>query len=1404
MADEETKVEYQFTGDVSSLAKATRKAIDLLDSYEGAVKKAASTDVLQANKTSFTGFSRTLNNITKQVNDLVTSINKSPNGVAKGIAADLPKVQSVVREIGDALDILKSSTKITSKDIQFLTEYLKDTQSTITQVSDKARILSTAFKGVKTLNVDTNVEPAVQSAENVAKAYERADASVATSTDHMSNAINRLAQQGKAVQFAREVESSYDRVTKSARESAAAMFSQGDVGFEDKLERIRTKSNEVFGKIRNTFAQFSKIFQPLKTGADQAAQTFTSLKDKAANAMNRIVQVVLAAGSGLRQFKGEADSAADYMSSFGQKAAKAVSAISPKVKAAVTAFEALSKIVKNIAKVFKTAKSGIDAVRNALSKLSPQADKASSSLRSMTSLLSGAVLGHALVEATKSSMAFIENLNLFTVAMGDSIDEAQKFIDRMAEIYGMDPSNLYRYAGYFNQLTEAIGMTSEASKTISLSLTKASNDIASLFNVNIEQVVNNLASGMSGMSMAVRKYGIDIRKTTLQQTGLTYGFRENISTTSEANRQALRYLTIMQQVRNATKQVTTSTNGANQIIGDFARNIETPANQLRILKEQAGQVARAFGNFFIPIMQKVLYVINGVMMALKTLLTFFASLAGIDIGSFGGEVSKGADEAAESVGGIGDAAKDSAKKLKSLTAPFDELNVFTTPEPTGGVGGGGGFGGDLLDPALLEAIEQMSLELDEVRMKALDVRDTILRVLGLRIDESDIVVIPDGFIDNLIKLWDNADYTGFGKRIAQFLNMGIEWGILNTDPEVYAPILNQKVATLAQILNGFVAGFNWEGLGTIIGNGITLALGMANTFLTTFDFKQFGVSIGNLLNGVMAAVNWDLLGETMGNLVMAQVRKLSGFFATFKWAELGSNLGKAFMRMLNTINWEELGQLAALKWNSIIDAIRAFWATYEWGTLGSKLALYFSTAVREINWHNLGAAFSATLRGLLRDVTNFLGELDWFSIGKAITEFILAIDWLGLLTDLVVAVITILGAVVRSLLGMIVGIFTGVGLDVTEGFKGGILQGLANIADWLWEHLVDPVIRAVKGFFGIHSPSTVFEDIGGNLIRGLFNGITNMITGVGDWIKTHLCDPVIDGVKNFFGITGDSSTIFLNIGTQLLNGMFEGLGNIGKKVTAWGNNLLKKVEDVFGIASPSKEFKKIGDFMVAGMMRGLSNLNEMEIRYKIMLNGMIEATDGFTGNVVDRCHALADTVNSITNIVEGNQREFTKDISNMYANMANASILSINSIKSALDEIPRNITTVHKIVTEQVAQAGGGGFSGGSGGGSSSLKSAISSAYSGAKMAAGGVVTGPTRALIGEGRYDEAVIPLGNSPQIEELIEKIGRRIDGNSGSTPQPVEVHVFIGGREWDAFTYESSQRGKDIVGASPIKEN
>jgi TP901 family phage tail tape measure protein len=75
-------------------------------------------------------------------------------------------------------------------------------------------------------------------------------------------------------------------------------------------------------------------------------------------------------------------------------------------------------------------------------------------------------------------------------------------------------------------------------------------------------------------------------------------------------------------------------------------------------------------------------------------------------------------------------------------------------------------------------------------------------------------------------------------------------------------------------------------------------------------------------------------------------------------------------------------------------------------------------------------------------------------------------------------------------IGALVSKMTSAGRSLIGGLKDGITGALSDIGSWIKGNVVDPIVNAVKGYFGISSPSKVFEGIGGHLMSGLFKGLS--------------------------------------------------------------------------------------------------------------------------------------------------------------------------------------------------------------------------------------------------------------------------------------------------------------------------
>lgn len=455
-----------------------------------------------------------------------------------------------------------------------------------------------------------------------------------------------------------------------------------ETSINDLVDWIRLFSDEAKNMI-SFMSTTSDTFKDVKNSASEYANAMRS-SALAASQVNKTAQGVT---QDLKETGNSADSSKD------------------KLKTLIAAMANISNAFKNIK---KPAAETVNVFKNL--------SNVTSDVVTAVKTFLGIDIASVFKDSAINAMNYIENLNLFNVAMGDSIDKGKAFVDQMQEIYGLDPTNIMTYVGNFNQLASAIEMPAEAAAILSTNMTKMATDVASLFNMDVVDVVGNLKSGILGMSRAVTKYGMDIRTTTLQQTALSLGITDNVRDMSEANREGLRYITMMRQASNLS--------------GDWAKTIESPSNQLRILKEQLSQLARSIGNLFLPAITKVLPYINGLVMALREAITAIVTFFGFTQMDFGGSTST-IDKTAGAIEDVGTEADKTSKKIKALTAPFDELNVLQDTSSDSNNSDVSAGTSEIMDPAIVKAIEALNVPLENVRMKANEVRDAILEFFNL-------------------------------------------------------------------------------------------------------------------------------------------------------------------------------------------------------------------------------------------------------------------------------------------------------------------------------------------------------------------------------------------------------------------------------------------------------------------------------------------------------------------------------------------------------------------------------------------------------------------------------------------------------------------------------------------------
>lgn len=367
--------------------------------------------------------------------------------------------------------------------------------------------------------------------------------------------------------------------------------------------------------------------------------------------------------------------------------------------------KSLKKISKDTGSITKDGNRGSKGIGNL-----------SNSLLGLNNVIKGLAireLGNTIGGFVQSSLDASETINLFTVAMGAFAKSSNDALTSYSELTGLNLAGLQQSVGTFTLIARSMGFTAEKASELGIGVTKLSTDLASLFNVSTTQAIQDLRSGLVGQTETLYKYGIDVTEAAIAQEALNQGITKSVRNMSQGEKVALRYAVILRQT------------GAAQ--GDFARNANSGANQLRILGERTRTLSQTIGNIFIPILNALLPYLNAVVIILGEWATALATLFGYkpnnaindSITSMGNSFGGATDNIEDTTGAIKDTTA-AIEDLKKETIGFDELNIINDKKPSGGSGGAGSGasgGGSIIDDVKFPQLAETNGLFDEMKKK---------------------------------------------------------------------------------------------------------------------------------------------------------------------------------------------------------------------------------------------------------------------------------------------------------------------------------------------------------------------------------------------------------------------------------------------------------------------------------------------------------------------------------------------------------------------------------------------------------------------------------------------------------------------------------------------------------------
>lgn len=719
--------------------------------------------------------------------------------------------------------------------------------------------------------------------------------------------------------------------------------------------------------------------------------------------------------------------------------------------------------------------------------------------------------------------------NVVDTTFGDMASKVDDFTKTSIQDFGMSELTVKQISSRFQALGTSIGISSEqvangtavANKALmsqnntlykttdsmadmSLNLTRLAGDMASFYDVDQADVAKSLQSVFSGTIAPLRRYGLDLTQATLSEWAMKNGLDANIKSMTQAEKVLLRYNYVMANTQAAQ--------------GDFAKTANTWANSVRVLKQEFQAWGSIIGSVVINALKPFVQALSKVMLKVISFTRTVADALGAIFGwtieiSGRGATADGMEDIADGVGDIGDNADSSnkkAQKLKKTLLSIDEIHALddNSDSGSGGGSGSGGSGSGGAGGGVDSSLKKTDGLIEKYKSSIKD-----LYSLGKYI--GDALASAMESID-WKKIYQKAD--NFGKGLADFLNGLISPRLFYDLGATIAGSLN----TALHFLNSFGTTFDWTNFGLSIANGI-------NGFFENFDFALLAKTINAWAQGIYTMlttaiknVSWKdvLKGITdfLSNLDIKTVEIIVGTLLIKKiislklgsvaLAFIGKSLSKAIAQAIASKIGFELVEGAGIG-TAIMQAFKTIFASLSTNlgllieglfsglSLGDAITAAFGTGAADL-LATIGSAFSA-IAGTILSIVNFVKMLkDGFSW---VNEILMVI---GVALATIGAILAGVAALPAVIVGAIVAAVSTIVVLVKDNWNT-ICELFSTVGDWFNGNVIEPVVsffkdmwKTISGFFG-----------------SLWKDIVTVWQGASKWFSSTVIEPIVGFFKGF-------------------------------------------------------------------------------------------------------------------------------------------------------------------------------------------------------------------------------------------------------------------------------------------------
>ena len=849
-----------------------------------------------------------------------------------------------------------------------------------------------------------------------------------------------------------------------------------------------------------------------------------------------------------------------------------------------------------------------------------------------------------------SDLAEVQNVVDVTFPrMSKQVDD---FAKNAITSFGLSETMAKRFTGTFGAMAKAFGFGEQAAYEMSTTLTGLAGDVASFYNISQDEAYTKLKSVFTGETETLKDLGIVMTQSALDSYALANGYGKVTAKMSEAEKVALRYKFVQDQLSLAS--------------GDFIRTADGWANQVRVLKLQFDSLKATIGQGLINVLTPIIQVINRIISKLMSLANAFKAFTEMVTGKKGGggasaatagmdAMAQSADKAGAAAGG---AAKKAAKDMKSITTGIDELNIISPDTDSSGGGSGGGAGGgysaDEFDMGELDtsAVDEMDNKYQGLIDKANQLKN--LFMAGFKVGFGDTSVLDSmkesiqGIKDSLTEIFTSPEVQQAANRFANILaiNLGkIAGSVASIGASIADNLLGGISLFLQQnkdrIKEYIVAMFDIGSRIAEIEGKVAKAWSTVFSSLRSDSAKQINADIigifseafmgGTELAGTFAAdvldtitapfiENADYIRTTLEDTFSA----VEPVFSTIKdlaaetFEKIGTTYDEHVAPMLTTFRqgFTEIGTLWLNLYNThilpVLQNLSTRFVEFKDQYLSPLIDKFLEFGGK------VADAITKLWTGVLQPF------IEWFMTNVApVIALCLqaAIDTFFGFWEAVSGVIEGLLTALGGVIDFIVGVFTGDWSLAWEGIK--------EIFSGIWEALKELVSGAVT--FIQNVVNLAWIAISG-ATSTIWNGIKTLLNTLWNWLKS-LANTLFNAIKTSI------STAWENVKSktsEIWESIKEFVSNLWDTIkTAVDEKFTAMKDAITGAWDTVKEKTKETWDGIWADIKGIINM-------------IIDGVENMANRVIDAINAMIDAVNEVADKIPGIGADFIPNIPNIH------------------------------------------------------------------------------------------------------------------------------------------------------------